>query len=214
MDSKQILEKLGKNQINAEELIQEVKNDFNLMPEVIKGISSDNPRIKFGCAKTLNKISEDHPEKIYDKIDFFIELLDHKNNILKWNAMDILANLAKVDKDKKFDEIFKKYYDLINDNSMVTIGHVVDNSGKIALAKPYLSSKITNELLKIEKIPTKTHVTGECKNILYGKVMLTFDQYFNHIENKKEVFSFVRRQIKNTRPATKAKAEKFLNKNQ
>ncbi len=214
MNDEQILKKLGKNQITAEELIQEVKNDFNLIPEVIKGITSDNPRVKFGCAKTLSKISEDHSEKLYDKIDFFINLLDHKNSILKWNAMDILANLTKVDKDKKFDKIFYKYYDLINDNAMVTIGHVVDNSGKIALAKPHLSNKITNELLKIEKIPTKTHVTCECKNILYGKTILAFDQYFNQIENKKEVFSFVRRQLKNTRPATKAKAEKFLNKNQ
>ena len=139
-----------------------------------------------------------------------MDLLDHKNNVLKWNSMDILANLTKVDKDKKFDENFKKYYELLNDDAMVTIGHVVDNSAKIALAKPYLSDKITKELLKIEKMPTKTRVTNECKNILYGKTLLAFEKYFNQIENKKEVISFVKRQTKNTRPATKVKAEKFL----
>lgn len=214
MNGKQIIDKLGKNEITAEDLIKFVKNDFNLITDLIQNIYSHNARIKFGCAKTLNKISEEHSEKLYDNIDFFIDLLGHKNSILKWNAMDVISNLTKIDKDKKFDKIFKKYYNLINDDSMVTIGHVIDNSSKIALAKPYLSDKITKELLKIENITLKTHVTGECKNILYGKIIITFDQYFNKIEDKKEVISFVKRQIKNTRPATKVKAEKFLNKNQ
>jgi hypothetical protein len=207
-----ILERLGKDTISADDLVEEIKQDENLIPVVIEGISSNNARIKFGCAKILRTISEEQPEILYQNIDYFIELLNHDNQIIKWNAMDIIANLTQVDKEKKFDEIFKRYYDHINENAMVTVGHVIDNSGKIALAKPYLAEKITNELLKIEKLPTKSRLTHECKNILYGKTILAFDTFIDQIKNKNEVVSFVRRQLKNSRNSTRSKAEKFLKK--
>ncbi|UCB58325.1 MAG: hypothetical protein JSV67_06920 [Thermoplasmatales archaeon] len=210
MNESDYLSELGKNQITADELTKQVKKDFTLLHMIIEGVNSSNPRIKFGCAKILSKISQENPEKLYSNIDFFIELLNNDNNIIKWNAIDVLANLTQVDKEKKFDVIFSKYYNLINADAMITVAHVVDNSGKIALAKPYLSSKITDELLKLEKIPTKPRVTNECKNILYGKAILAFEKYYKQIENKKEVISFVKRQLKNTRTATKIKAEKFI----
>jgi len=178
----------------------------------MKGISSSNARIKFGCAKVLNKLSEDHPEKLYSEMDFFINLLESDNNIIKWNAMDVLANLARVDKERKFDEIFNQYYSLLSDKGMVTVGHVIDNSGKIALSKPYLIDKITNELLKIEKIPVKPRLTQECKNILIGKAILAFDKYYNQLKNKDKVVSFVQKQLNNPRKSTKIKAKKFLEK--
>lgn len=210
MTESDYLFKLGKNQITADELTDKIKKDFSLLQMIIEGVTSSNSRIKFGCAKILSKISKDHPEKLYANIDFFIEHLDIDNNIIKWNVMDVLANLTQVDKDKKFDEIFEKFYDLLNEDAMITVAHVVDNSGKIALAKPHLSSKITDELLKLEKLPIKPRVTHECKNILYGKAILAFEKYYEQIDNKKEVISFVKRQLKNTRTATKIKAEKFM----
>ena len=206
------LHQLGKNEIIADELIKYVKDDFSLIPMIIEGVSSTNPRIKFGCAKILSKISEEHPEKLYKEIDFFIDLLDIENNIIKWNAMDVIGNLARVDTKKKFDDVFTKYSRFINADTMVTVAHVVDNSGKIALAKPYLINQITNEILKLEKISTKPRLTQECKNILFGKAIIAFDQYFDQIEKPKEVVSFIKRQLKNTRAATKIKAEKFMKK--
>jgi hypothetical protein len=95
---------------------------------------------------------------------------------------------------------------------MITVAHVVDNSGKIAKARPQLTQRITNELLKIENIPTKPHLTQECKNILLGKTILAFSMYFDQIEKKDKLVSFVKRQVNNTRNATKVKAEKFLKK--
>lgn len=112
----------------------------------------------------------------------------------------------------KFDEIFKKYHSFLSADSMITVAHVVDNSGKIAKARPHLAQRIASELLKLEKIPTKPQPTQECKNILLGKIILAFDMYFDQIENKDDMISFVKRQGNNTRNATKVKAEKFLKK--
>ena len=204
------MEKLGKKETKAEDIAKNAIEDPDLLPEIFKGVSSENPRIKFKAAKTLRILSERNPKMLYSKMDFFINLLDSENRILKWIAMDVIGNLASVDSENKFDKIFKKYYGFLSAASMITVGHVVDNSGKLAKAKPHLTEKITIELLKIEKIPTKPPLTQECKNILLGKTILAFGMYFNQIENKDDVISFVKRQLNNTRNATKVKAEKFL----
>ena len=48
--------------------------------------------------------------------------------------MDILANLAAIDVENKFDCILDRYYDLLEEGSLITAGHVVENSGQIARA--------------------------------------------------------------------------------
>lgn len=210
MNKSNILDELGERAISADDLAQKARRDVHLLSEIFKGISSTNPRVKYGCAKILRTLSEEVPEKLYSKMDFFIELLDSDEKILTWNAMDILANLAKVDTEEKFDNIFRKYYGFLSDEVMITVAHVVDNSGKIARAKPNLTQRITDELLRIEKIPLKPHLTQECKNILMGKTIVAFGKYFDQIENKDDVISFVKRQLHNRRNATKLKAKKFL----
>ena len=145
-------------------------------------------------------------------MDFFTELLESDKRVLKWNALYIIANLAKVDVENKFDDIFDKYYGLLNAEYMVTVANVVGNSGKSAKAKPHLTQRITNELLKIENLTVKSHLTQECKNILIGHAIAAIDMYFDQIGNKEEAISFVKRQLNNTRNATKIKAKKFLEK--
>ena len=210
MEKIDILEKLGKKEIKAEDIAKNVTKNPSLLPEIFNGISSKNPRTKIKSAKILRVISEKNPEILYSKMDFFADLLDSENKILKWNAIDVIGNLTSIDSKNKFDEVFKEYYSFLSAESMITVAHVVDNSGKIANARPHLTQKITSELLKIEKIPTQPNLTQECKNILLGKAILAFGMYFDQVENKDNVISFVKRQKNNTRNATKVKAEKFL----
>jgi hypothetical protein len=189
----------------------EIMKNPQALQELLAGVRSKNPKIKFGSAKTLRTISDRKPEMLYSEWKFFANLLDSKNNILKWNAMDIIANLTKVDSRNEFDRLFKKFYGYLYEGSLITAGHVVDNSAKIALSKPDLQDEITKELLKVEKIPLPTE---ECRNILIGKTINAFQTYYDRItdKNKDEVVSFVKRHLHNSRNATKAKAEKFLKK--
>jgi len=179
------------------------------LQELKDGLNSKNPQIKFGSAKALRTLSEKKPDALYPEWSFFVDLLDSENNILKWNAMDIIANLTKVDSRGEFDGLFKKFYGLLYEGSLITAGHVVDNSAKIALHKPKFQEKITEELLKTEKIPLPTE---ECRNILIGKTINALQAYVDKIKNKREVAAFVKRQLGNRRNATKTKAEKFLKK--
>ena len=204
------MQKLADKSMTKEELFQRVKHDFGLLPEVLSGVFSSKAAIRYGCAKVLTDLSEEHPEKLYLYMDSFIDLLGSKYRILTWNAMAIIANLARVDKDKKFDSIFDKYYSFLNDGYMVTVANVVGHSGKIALAKPHLIQKITDELLKVENIPTTPHLTEECKRVIAEKAIESFDMFYDRIYAKEKVISFVKRHLNSSRRTLKEEAENFL----
>jgi len=207
-----LLQKLENRSITKDELLRKVEQNFNLLPELLSGLSSPKAAVRYGCAKILMDLSENYPEKLYPHMDFFVELLDSKYRILTWNAMAIIANLARVDKEKKFDAIFDKYFSFLNDEYMVTVANVVGNAGKIALAKPYLIPKITNELLKVENISTTPHLTAECKRVIAEKTIKSFDLFYDGIQDKNKIISFVRRHINSPRKTLRNEALNFLKK--
>ena len=171
MEKNDILEMLGKKEISTEDLIEQVKNDIGLLPEIYDGISSKKANIRYPCAKVLQVLSEERPEVLYRKMSFFEELLEHDKRILKWNAIIIIANLAKVDAENRFDEFFDRYFSLLDDEYMVTVSNVAGSAGKIAAAKPHLAERITRELLKLENIPPRSHLTEECRNVILERIL-------------------------------------------
>jgi hypothetical protein len=208
----ELLQKLENKSLSKKELLQKVKQNSGTLIEVLSGLSSSKPSIRYGCAKVLMDLSEQQPEKLYPHMDSFVNLLNSKYRILTWNAIAIIANLAKVDRDKKFDAIFNQYFSLLNDKYMVTVANIVEHSSKIALAKPYLIPRITNELLKVENIPTNPHLTEECKKVIAEKTIESFSLFFDKIGNKKQVISFVARQVDSPRKTLRNRAEVFLAK--
>ena len=206
----ELLQKLATKSITKKELFQKVEQNFNLLPEVLNGVFSSKAAIRYGCAKVLMDLSQKYPEKLYQHMDFFIDLLDSKYRILTWNAMTIIANLTKVDKDKKFDAVFDRYYSYLNDAYMVTVASAVGNSARIALAKPHLTQKITNELLKVENISTTPHLTEECKWVIAEHTIKSFALFFDQIEQKGQVISFVESHLDSPRQTLRTTAEEFL----
>jgi hypothetical protein len=208
----ELLHKLGSKSLTKKELLQKVRENPDLIPEVLSGVSSSKAAIRYGCAKALMDLSQEQPERLYPYMDSFLALLDSKYRILVWNTMAIIANLVKVDRGRKFDAAFSKYYGFLNDEYMVTVANVVGNSGKIALAKPYLAQRIASELLKVENISTTPHLTAECRRVIAEKAIESFDVFFDKIEDKDEVVSFVKRNKSSSRKSLKVKAESFLKK--
>jgi hypothetical protein len=207
-----LLQQIQNKSITKQDLFRKVEKNVSLLPVVLDGVSSPKAAVRYGCASVLMDLSKAYPEKLYPHIDFFVALLDSKYRILVWNSMATIANLARVDKDKKFDAIFTKYFSFLNDEYMVTVANVVGNSSKIALAKPYLAQKIADELLKVESISTSPHLTEECKKVIAEKAIESFDVFFNQIKDRKKVVDFVKGQLNSPRKTLKTKAENFLQK--
>jgi hypothetical protein len=104
--------------------------------------------------------------------------------------------------------LFTTFYELLNDKSMITAANLVGVSGIIAKAKPALQSKITDQLLRIDA----THHGPECKNVIKGHMIRTLSTYFAESPDKKKILEFMKREVQNTRPATRKKAVEFLKK--
>lgn len=207
-----LLEQLVDKSITKEELKEKVKTNFDLLPELISGMSADKAAIRYGCGKILMDLSEETPEKLYPYMDSLIGHLDSNYRIITWQAMTIIANLTRVDSENKFDKVFDKYYSFLDNEYMVTVANVVGHSGKIALAKPNLVNRITDKLLKVENIKTTPHLTDECKKVITENAIVSFGMFFDKIENKDEVISFVKKYLNSSRKTLKTKAEDFLNK--
>jgi hypothetical protein len=207
-----LVKKLASKEITKQELFEKVEQNFDLLPEVLQGVSSSKAAIRYGCAKVLMDLSEKYPEKLYPYMQTFIELLDSNYRILVWNTMAIIANLTEVDKDQEFDAAFDKYYSFLNDEYMVTVANVVGNSAKIALAKPYLVQKITTKLLKVNDISLTPHLTSECKRVIVEHTIKSLNAFFEKIEDKKEVLSFVKAYINSSRASLRKEAQNLLKK--
>lgn len=210
----ELLVKLADKSLTKDGLRRRVEQDFGLVPVLVEGTCSPKAAVRYGCAKVLMDLSAEHPEQFYPYMDSFIGLLDSKYRILTWNALAIIANLAKVDDEKKFDAIFDKYYSFLDNEYMVTVANTVGNSGKIALAKPYLIPRITSELLKVEHVSVTPHLTEECKRVIAEAAVKTFDLFFDKLDEKekKKVLAFVERQLNSSRRTLSEKAKVFLEK--
>ncbi len=207
-----LMERLEDKSMTREDLRQKVTQRFELLPEVVAGVFSPKAAIRYGCAKVLLDLSDEHPEKLYPFIEVFLGLLDTKYRILLWNALAILANLASVDVDRRLDAQLNAYYRFLADDYMVTVANVVGNSGKIAAAKPYLIPQITEKLLTVEHLSTTPHLTEECKRVIMEKAIAAFTAFMDRIEDKEPVISFVERQRDSPRQTLSRAAETFLKK--
>jgi hypothetical protein len=208
----ELLKKLAAKTLTKDELRRKVEHDFSLLPTLLAGLSSSKAAIRYGCAKILMDLSAEYPEKLYPYMDTFVVLLGSKYRILTWNALAIIANLVKVDREQKFEAVFDRYYSFLNEEYMVTVANVVGNSGKIALAKPYLIPKITEKLLTVENLSVTPHLTDECKRVIAEAAIGAFDLFFDKVEQKEKVLAFVERQLNSSRKHLSVQAESFLKK--
>ena len=185
--------------------VVEVEN----ISEALKGILSKKDEIRSNSFKVLKHISEEQPEILYPKYDFLANLLDSDNHYHRYIAINILANLAVVDSENKFEKIFDKYFSNIDGNRTMVAGQAISNSGKIAKAKPNLRIKITERLLNIEK----TH-KGKQMDLIKAYAIEAFNKYFTESADKQEILDFVTAQLENKSPKTRKFAKDFLKKNE
>jgi hypothetical protein len=197
---------LNKKEIDIKAVAKKALKDDKLLAELLENLRSKNENIRYNSHKILYLITEEHPQKLYPKWDYLVKFLDSDNTYHKLSAVHLLANLTRVDKKNKFENIFDTFYGLLEDKSFITAAYVCGVSGKIALAKPKLQTKITNRLLNIDK----THHQQERKDLIKAYIFEAFGEYFDRAKNKKKITEFVKQQLNCQSPKTKKAAKEFL----
>jgi hypothetical protein len=213
MNTDRIIKDL-KEKERLNDLVWEVIVKPSLLDDLFETIENTKSSIKFSCTKTIRLVSEKSPETVYPYFDQIVRLLQSENSFIRWDAVSILANLTRVDRFLKFDQIYDDYFDLIKGPQMITAANVIGNAWKIILAKPLRESDITRKMLKAtgRVYLHKGEPSFECTSILCGHVIDCFDKYFETSNMKQEILSFVIEQLESPRKSVLMKAEKFLRK--
>jgi hypothetical protein len=175
------------------------------IPELLASLKSKDDTERYGSFEVLLRLSEENPHALYPHWDFLAEMLDAKNTYGRLIAVRLLANLTRADSANKFEKLFDKYYNLLND-SVIIAGHITANSGKIARARPELQAEITDKLLNIDKTIQKH------KDLIKAGAIESFGDYFAESKDKDKIIAFVRQQLEGESPKTRKIAKEFLKK--
>ena len=170
---------------------------------------SKTAKIKYASTKKAIVISKENPSELYPDFDFFIELLNSENQIIKWTAIQIIGNLSKVDKKKKVDKLLPRLIRFLNCGKMITANNTILALSEIALNKPEYQEMIFKEFIKVEQY---NYDTSECRNVALGKVILALGKFKREIKGQKDILEFLERQTNNTRIPVKKRAIKLLEK--
>ena len=183
------LEKLVDKSLSKQDLLIMVKKDNSLVPELIEGMNSTKAAIRYGCGSVLMDLSETNPDKIYPQIDELKDFLDSKYRILVWQSLAIIANLARVDSENKFDKLFDKYYNLINAERINLNAEYQDRSllrNHLAMKlfqyfdQPAPNNDYVNLFINDEYMVTVANVVGHSGKIALAKPHLT-NKILNHL---------------------------------
>ena len=177
------------------------------LQELLDGLNAPDALTKYGCAKVLRNLAAEQPKLLYPHFDYFHRLLRHPNKIFQWQGSFVLSHLARVDTERKFDEIFEEYFRPVRGPVMITAANVIGGAARIALARPDLADRIALEILKVSRA---RYQTTECRNVAIAHAVRAFDGILELLRNPEPVFRFVRRQLRNPRPAARKAAEHFL----
>src|SRR6266496_1476702 len=89
---------------------------------------------------------------------------------------------------------------------MITAANAMRSATAFALAHPSLALGVSRTILKVEKAD---YQTAECRNVVLGHAHQMLDRLMPLLEDKEPVVQFARRQLHNSRPATRKRAETF-----
>ncbi len=209
MSESALIKKISAKKVSKEKIAEEIIKNPSLLSELFEGLNHKKADVKYGCDKVLRIISEDYPVLLYPHIDFFIQNLENDNNIFKWSAISIIANLSAVDTFDKVDRIIDKYLLPIERPVLISAANTIKGAAKIAVHKPHLAVKIAAAILKVSQTDYQTE---ECNNIAAGTAIEAIEKIYSLVTDKSALIEFAEKYTDNNRGAVKKKAIRFLKK--
>jgi hypothetical protein len=204
----EIVKLARKKGLGVKEIAARAAGQSGLLALILKNTRSKNDTLRYNCYQILLTVSSSDPKALYPHWDALTEMLDSQNNFFKYQAVYLIANLLSADTEGRFDLISKKYFGLIDSDSIMIASHLALNAGKIAKAKPELRPIITALLLKAGK------KSGDRKNgeLLRSYIIEAFEQYADNVGQADPIRAFVSDQLESGSPKTRKTAKNFLDK--
>jgi len=176
--------------------------------ELLDGLVSKNETYRYNCFKVLLQVSESQPQVLYPQWDYFVELLNSQNSYHRSIALRMLANLTCIDQDNRFDSMFDQYFELLNDEKIVTARYLAQNAWKIARSRPDLQGRIIQKLLSVER----TRFSQAQKDLLSADIIQSLNELYESAPEKQAILAFVEGRLNCSSPKTRQAAKAFLDR--
>jgi hypothetical protein len=180
--------------------------DGQTLQVVLDGVLVKEDAYRYNCVKVLLQIGDERPRILYPEWDYFAGLLDSDNSYHRSTAVLVLARLARVDAEGRFERILDRYLALLDDEKIVTARYLAQHAGRVAQVKPHLRARITERLLGVDG----THHAQGRKDLLKADVIQAFEAYFDQAEDQDSILAFVEAQLDCSSPKTRKAAKAFL----
>ena len=175
--------------------------------ELFAGLKSDQPRVKYGCAKALRLVAERAPATLYPHYEAVADLLESDETLLRWAAILMIGDLAAADVERRFDRIARRFFAPIAGPVMITAANTVKAAARVARARPEIADTIVKEILAVDRGKYRTPM---CREIAVGHALTAMEGLFDLIQDRPRVVRFARKHLRSSRPATRKKAGRLL----
>jgi hypothetical protein len=163
--------------------------------------------VRFEAGRKLVHLSKTSPAILYPRFDQFVRMLDSPNQVTHWNGIFVLANLAAVDTENKWDGLIDAFLQPVCGPQLITAANTIKCLPGIARARPQYAEKLEAALLGVVR---GRYQTRECRNVALGHALRSLDQIWDLLPDPAAALEFARRQSKNPRNATRRAAEAIV----
>jgi hypothetical protein len=189
---------------DLDEAVRLALSDADFFATLRDGLTAKDEIFRYNCFKVLRQVSDSQPALLYPDWDFLARLLDSPNAYHRASGAQLLSRLACADPERRFDALFDRYFDLMDDDKFMVSRLAVQSAGRIAKARADLQARITDRLLRVDL----TH--HKHPDLAKADVIQAFAEYVEVSSKRERIVAFVRAQADSASPKTRQAAKEFL----
>ena len=210
MQKEKLIEEISRKDFDRGLFVEHVLREKDLRDEIVR-LMLEHPHIMvyYHAYYVLSDASLANPELFYIYWEKFVSLLKHSNSYQRDFGLVLLSNLAGVDEQGRFEEIFEDYYACLHDPRFMTAQCCVGSTAQILRAKPHLAERIGVLFLDIEQIcdyPPKQ------KALLTADVLDVLEIIYSGGLCQEEIRAFVLQAQESLSPKTRRKSKSLISK--
>jgi hypothetical protein len=195
-----------KDSPDLEVLAQGASGDSDKLQMILDGLVVKDNVYRENCFKVVLVMCDTTPEVVYAEWDTFEALLASGNGFHRAIGVRVLARLCGVDEAHRFEALFDRYFELLDDGKVMVSRYLVQNVWRIVEAKTHLTGRITDKLLRIEE----THHPESRQALLRADVLDAVDTFYGEVGDTGRVLAFAEATLDCSSPKARKRAKAFL----
>jgi hypothetical protein len=188
-------------------LVRQAARDDELLDHLLAGLTEKNETWRYNCFKAVYRLAQENPARVYPCWDQVAASLASDNGYHRAGAALLLPLLLPADKARRFDRIRRRYFALLDDESIVVARYVAQSAAAIAGHRPDLTPAIARVLLEVEG----THHRASRKELLKSDVIEALERLYPALSPaaQKKTMAFAQALAASSSPRTRKAAGRF-----